>query len=109
MALLTIYAGDSSTVSLQFADDAGNPTNISGFEVRGVAKQYYTDTSGIFNKTVTGIDANAVTGLVYFPLTSGDTNQCATNYLLDFFIKDLSGNRSTYQTDGLSILPTTYV
>lgn len=111
MALLEIFAGDSKLIMLQFADSNGIPMNVSGFEVRGVSKRSYVDTNAeaIINKAITGIDANAVTGLVYFPITTGDSTQCPGNYLLDFFLTDLSSGRSTYPTDGLSIFPTTYI
>jgi len=108
MALISVYAGDSITLSLQFADAGGTPLNVSGYAILGVAKQSYSDPS-IFNKTVTGLDANAVTGLVYFPLTSGDTTQCPGQYLFDFRVYDLNSGSSTYPTDGLSILPTTCI
>jgi hypothetical protein len=110
MALLEVYRCDTKTLMLNFASSDGTPMNVSGFEVRGVAKNSYTQSNAeaIFNKAVTGIDAAAVTGLVYFPLTTGDTNQCPGDYLLDFCITDLSSGRSTYATEGLRIVPTTY-
>lgn len=110
MALIEIYAGYPKTVPLQFSTyPEGSPINVSGVEIRGVAKRNYSDSNSqaIINKVVTGIDGNAVTGLVYFPFTSGDTTQCAGNYLLDFFAT-LSGTPSPFHTDGLSIIPTTY-
>lgn len=107
MSLLQIYAGDIPTLSLNFADNNGNPLNVSGYEVRMVAKAMYSDPTGIINAVVTGIDANAVTGLVYFPMTTGETVQCAGDYLCNFYV-GISGNRSTYPTDGLRILANLY-
>lgn len=106
MALIQVYQSDSKTLYLQFADDGGTPLNVSGFLVRGVARANYVS-SGIIDKTVTGAAPAALTGLVLFPLTTGDTNQCPNDYLLFFRVSDLSSGSSTYPTDGLRILPTT--
>lgn len=108
MALIEVYQGDSKLLYLQFADDGGTPMNVSGFLVRGVAKRNYTDTGTVVNTIVTGVVPAAVTGLVLFPLTSGDTNQCPGDYLFSFQVTDLSSGRSTWPTDGLSILPSLY-
>ncbi len=110
MALIEIYRADTKTLALQFADSAGISLNVSGYLVRGVAKQFYTDDNSvaIINTIVTGLAPDAITGLVYFPLTTGDTNHCPGDYLFDFFVQDLSSGRSTYATDGLRIVPTTY-
>lgn len=111
MAYLEIYQADTRTLPLHFTDDNDVPINVSGFLVRGVAKQFYTDSNAdaIINKVVTGAAPEAITGLVYFPITTGDSNHCPSDYLLDFIVTDLSSGRSTYATDGLRILPSTYV
>ncbi len=108
--MIQIYRGDSLTLSLQFADDGGVPLNVSGYLVRGVAKSTYTQalSDAIINKVVTGVAPQAITGLIYFPITTGESTQCAGDYLLDFQLQDMSSGRSTYPTDGLRILPTTY-
>lgn len=109
--MISVYQGDTTTLALQFATNDGTPINVSGFAIWGVAKQKYTqsNTDAIICKAVTGIDANAVTGLVYFPLTTGDTAHCPADYLFDFRVYDLNSGSSTYPTDGLRILPTTYI
>lgn len=81
---------------------------MSGFLVRGVAKRSYTDTGYALNVLTTGVAPAAVTGLVLFPLATGDTNICPGNYIFDFLTTDLSSGRSTWPTEGLSILPSIY-
>lgn len=107
MSLISAYQRDSKTLVLQFTqDDLVSPLNVSGFLVRGVARLNYV-ADPIIDTTVTGVAPYAVTGTVFFPLTTGDTNQCAGDYLFDFRLTDLSSGSSTYPTDGLRILPTT--
>lgn len=108
MALIQVYQRDSKTLVLQFyqQDDTTTPLNVSGFLVRGVARPNYAS-DPIIDKTVTGVSPYAVTGTVFFPLTTGDTNQCAADYVFDFRVYDFSSGSSTFPTDGLRILPTT--
>src|SRR5690242_1825356 len=105
MALITVYQGDSKTLVLTFLqDDLVTPVNVSGFLVRGVARANY-GADPIIDTTVTGVAPYAVTGTVFFPLTTGDTNHCIQDYVFGFAITDLSTGVSSYPTDGLRILP----
>lgn len=107
MALVTVYQGDTKTLVLKFyQDDLVTPINVSGFAVRGVARLNYSSDT-IIDTTVTGVAPYAVTGTVFFPLTTGDTTQCPNDYAFDFRVYDLSSGSSTFPTDGLRILPTT--
>ena len=106
MSTIDIYQGDSRTLSLYFCDDNGVPTNMSGNLVNFVAKRSYTEcnANALINKIVTG-DASSVSGIMYIPLTTGDTSICVGSYLAGFRVIDLSTGVSTFDTDGLNILP----
>lgn len=111
MALLEVFQGNAKTFPLNFTDDGGNPMNVSGWFIRFTAKVSYSQSNAqaIIDSVVTGVSPEALTGLVYFPLTSGDTAQCPGDYLADFTVTNLSGAPTTFPTEGLRILPTTYV
>lgn len=106
MALISVYRGDTKSLSLNFTQDDGvTPLNVSGYSIFFGASQSYSSSPIIYIGT-TGNNAAAVTGLVTITLSSGDTNICPSDYLADFRAVSPSGVVSTYPTAGLRILPT---
>lgn len=108
MSLISVYQGDAKTLILSFTYEDGTPLNVSGWGVFLAAGQSYVGPPLIYIGT-TGVAPMAITGLVYLPLTSGNTNRCAGDYNCDIRTFDLTGNPSTYRTEGLRILPTTFM
>lgn len=107
MATIDVHYGDTRTLYLGFTYENGAPLNVSGWGVFLAASQSYVGAPLIYVGT-TGANAMAVTGLVYMSLTTDDTTHCPGLYNCDLRTVDLTGNVSTYQTDGLNILPTTF-
>lgn len=106
MAMIDVEQGFPKTLILSFTYEDGTPLNVSGWGVFLAASQTYGQPPLIYVGT-TGA-APAVTGLVYLPFTSGDTNHCVGDYSADLKTVDLNGVESPYHTDGLRILPTTF-
>ena len=104
---IDVYQGDAKSLSLNFANDDGSPMNVSGYGVFFSASQTFVPPPAVYVGT-TGTDAAAVTGLVILGLSSSDTSICVGDYSAFFRLVDLSGNASTFPTEGLSILPTTF-
>jgi hypothetical protein len=70
----TVYKGASLDLRLCLKDSDGNPTNLSGYTVRGTVKHRYGDASGILdlNPTiVSGYCPGEYCGYVPDPVTSG--------------------------------------
>lgn len=107
MSLIQTFYGDTKLLILSFANEDTTPLNVSGWGVFLAASQTYQGPPLIYAGT-TGLDAAAVTGLVYLPLGTGNTSNCPGQYQADIRTIDLTGNVSTYQTEGLLILPTTF-
>ena len=103
MAALEIYCGDTRRVNLTFTNDDGTPLNLSGYSVLYYAAQNY-DIPPIITKVITGHDV-PVSGMTHMDLTTGDTTQCPGNYLAQFKLEDPSSGISTFNTDGLTLLP----
>lgn len=106
MALIEIYRGDTRRIDLTFSNDDGSRINLSGYTVFYRARDSFSSTGFVFQKTVTGHDV-PVSGTTHVDLSSQDTNICAQDYLAAF---QLSGSGtppsvSTFYTDGLRILP----
>lgn len=108
MATLQIYQGNSRTIGLAFtADDGVTPVNISGCLIYYTAKRSYTESNAdaVINKVVTGDGTIGLTGQAYMTLTTGDTSICVGQYLAGWTFVDLSTAVSTFDSDGLDILP----
>lgn len=107
MSLIQIFFGDTKTLALSFSNEDGTSLNVSGWGIFLAASQTYQGAPPIYVGT-TGTNAAAVTGLVNLPLGTGDSSHCPGQYQADIRAIDLTGNVSTYQTEGLLILPTTF-
>lgn len=104
MAALEIYRGDTRVVNLTFTNDDGSVPNISGFLISYIAAQNY-ELSPVISKIVTGDGIIGPSGMANMTFTTGDTTQCPGQYLAVFKLQDLTGALSTFNTDGLNILP----
>lgn len=107
MAYVTVYQGNTKTLSVNLTNDDGTPFNGSGYALYFTAKQNYSDPNYLFNVGITGVGLNlndAVTGLFNIPLTSGDTNHCPSVYPAGFTLTGGNGSISSFNTDGLEIL-----
>ncbi len=105
MPLVETYRANTLTFPIAFTQSDGTPVNVSGYGVFfGVAYNY---ASPPFAYTgYTGSDSNAVTGVVYITLSSGDTNQCAGDYPANGQAISPSGTVYTSSTvNGVRILP----
>lgn len=104
MSMLEIYKGDNKRVDLTFVTDSGTPFNLSGYSLYYSAQQNYTDTGALFTIVQTNHDL-PVSGFTHIDISTGDSNQCPGDYLANFRLIDASGRRSTFETEGLKILP----
>jgi hypothetical protein len=104
--MIEIYKGDSKTINLDFTNDDGSVYNLSGATIFFLAKRNYSDedTAAIINITITGHDIPE-SGKSHIFITTGDTNQCAGNYVAKFRLQDIANNVTTFNTEGLAILP----
>jgi hypothetical protein len=110
MATIDVFQGCTRTLALSFTNEGdGSPLNVSGFLVQFVAKQSYSQAlaQAIVNTTVTGVAPEAITGLIYLPITTGDTSHCVGDYFANFKVTDLMSGVSPFSVDGYRILPTT--
>lgn len=104
--MIVVYRGDTRIIELAFTNDDGSVLNISGSLIYFTAKRDYEDRDegSIIQKIISG-HAAPESGIAYMQLTSTDTNQCPRDYVAGFQLVDTSGNISTFNTDGLRILP----
>lgn len=107
MALLEIYQGETKRIDLSVTNDNGDALNLSGYSLRFNAKRSYSETTSVISILVTGHDS-FVSGLTHIDLTSGDTYQCAGDYVAAFALISSGGSLSVFGTDGLRILPSPY-
>lgn len=108
MSALNVYQGTTPTLYVNLVNPNGSPTNLSGCVMYYAARQSYSGPY-LFNIGTTGLGANlsgALTGLMAFPLTTGDTTQCVQNYPAGFTLTDVSGVISKIGTEGFNVLPT---
>ena len=101
---LQIPQGDSKTVNLVFTNDDGTPMNLSGYALYYVVKQNYTDPAPLFTITQTNHDV-PVSGMTHVSLSGTQTRQCVGDYLAAFVLVSSGSGISTFETDGLSIVP----
>lgn len=104
MSMLEIYKGDNKRIDLTFTTDSGTPFNLSGQSLYYIVQQNYTDTGALFSIVQTQHDL-PVSGFTHIDISTGDSNQCAGDYLALFRLIDESGRRTTFETEGLKILP----
>jgi len=102
--MLEIYRRDNKRFDLTFVTDSGTPFNLSGYSLYYTAQQNYTDAVALFTIIQTGHDL-PVSGFTHIDVSTGDSNQCPGDYLALFRLIDASGKRSTFETEGLKILP----
>lgn len=101
--MLSIYRGDAKTFNLTFTNTDGTPFVLSGYSLLFNAGPSY-DAEPVITGYQTGY-VSAVSGMMSLTLTSGDTNVCPFDYVAQFYLIDSDGNQSTYETDGIRILP----
>lgn len=79
---------------------------MSGSLVYYTAKRSYTESNAnaIINNVITG-DAGAISGQMTMFLSTGDTSHCPGDYFAGWTVVDLSTGVSTFDSDGLRILP----
>lgn len=104
MSMIDIYRGDSKRIDLAFVTDSGTPFNLSGFGLYFTAKQSYTDAQPLF--TVVQMEHDLpVSGFTHIDLSGAQTNQCPGEYLAAFTLVSSGSGISTFETEGLNILP----
>jgi hypothetical protein len=108
MALLEVYQGDTKRINLVFTNDDGTRLNLSGYKLYYTAKQNYTDTAPLFSILQTGHDV-PVSGVTHIDLSGTQTNHCPGDYLAGFTLISSGSGISTFETDGLRIIPSLLV
>lgn len=107
MALIEVYQGDSQQINLSFTSDSGTPLNLSGYTIDYTVKRFYADATPTIFKSITSF-TSAISGLAQLNLTTGDTSICVGNYAAAITLIDPQTGVTTYNTDGLSILPSPF-
>lgn len=102
--MLEVYQGNTKQLNLAFTNDDGTPLNLSGYTLYYTVKQSYTDTNALISIVQTGHDIPA-SGTTHILLTAQDTNQCPGDYLAGFTLVSSGSGISTFDTDGLRIIP----
>lgn len=108
MALLEVYRGDTKRVNLIFTNDDTTRLNLSGYKLYYTVKQNYTDATPLFTILQTGHDV-PVSGETHIDLSSAQTNQCVGDYLAAFTLVSSGSGISTFETEGLRIVPSLLV
>lgn len=104
--MIEIYRGDSKRIELAFQNDDGTVLNISGATVYFTVKRNYSDADddAVMDIQNSSHDV-AISGLTHITITTGDSAQCPGDYVAGFQLKDISNNITTFNVEGLSILP----
>lgn len=102
--MLEIYRGDSKDINLTFTNTDGTPFVLSGYSLAFTAKSSYSATGSAITVCQTGY-VSAVSGMMSIHLTTGQTNINPGDYYAQFALFDSISGKSTYNTDGLRILP----
>jgi hypothetical protein len=103
---IEVYQGSAPTVNVNLTNPDGTPYNASGAALYLTAAQDYVSPP-FFTVATTGLDANlsaALTGLMSFNLTTGETTQCAGNYPGSLVLVDIAGKPNPIPV-GYTVLP----
>ncbi len=110
---ISVYQNTNPSVSVyltQTVNEVTTPFNASGYALYLAAKQTYASTDYLFNIGVTGLDSalsGALTGWFVFPMTTGDTSYCPSQYPCGLtLVSPTSGVSKTAVDGGFVILPT---
>jgi len=107
MDYIQVYQGSTSTVNVNLTNADGTPYNASGAVLYFTAKQNYSAASPLFSLPCTGLGPNltdALTGLMSFNLTTGETSFCSETYPASLLLVDVNSGRSPMPV-GYTILP----
>jgi hypothetical protein len=97
MDYISVYQGSTKTVNVNLTNPDSTPYNASGAVLYFTVKQNYTDANNFFSLVTTGLGdnlTNALTGLMTFNLTTGETTLCAGDYPGSLLLVDVNSGRS---------------
>lgn len=106
MDYIEVYQGSTPTINVNLTYPNGTPYNASGAVLYLTASPDYA-TPPFFTVATTGLGSNltnALTGLMSFSLTTGETSLCAGNYPGSLLLVDVSSGRSPIPV-GYTVLP----
>ena len=107
MDYISVYQGSTKTVNVNLTNSDGTPYNASGALLYFTVAQDYSATTPFFSLVTTGLGSNlsnAVTGLMSFNLTTGETSLCAGSYPGSFLLVDAQSGQSPIPV-GYTVLP----
>lgn len=108
MDYIEVYQGSTKTVNVNLTNPDNTPYNASGAALYFTASQDYVSPP-FFTLATTGLGANlsgALTGLMSFNLTTGETTLCAGDYPASLLLVDIASGRSPIPV-GYRVIPVT--
>ena len=109
--MIQVYQGNTLRINLTFSGDDGQPFDLTSYGLYYIAKQDYTQSTGDapINIYTTGHDLPA-SGMTHIDLSADNTSVCPGILLAGITLVSIGStqNVTTYETDGLEILPSTY-
>ncbi len=106
MDSILVYQGSAPTVNVNLTNQDGTPYNASGAALYFTAAQDYVS-APFFSVATTGLGpnlSNALTGLMSFNLTTGNTDLCAGDYPASLLLIDVAGKPNPIPV-GYTVLP----
>ena len=95
MADITVYKGDSKTLTITVKDSDGDAQNLTGYTVYLTVKKKDSDadSTALINKAFTNLSQSLYPGQAQLTLSTTDTNITARQYVFDIELNN-SGSPS---------------
>jgi hypothetical protein len=104
--MFEVFKGDSKRIDLRFENDDNSVLDLTDCTIYFTAKRSFLEPDDQAVIAISNsVHDNAISGLSHINLSSSNTNQCPGVYACSFQLKDAFSGVTTFNTEGLTILP----